>query len=91
MDTDYKSDDLYEIVNEAENLNNGQQKSLKILLKKYKDIFNVSLGDSNVPPIKFDVKESTKPVNNRPFPVTRIRKETLYRDIYCMVALNILN
>ena len=44
----------------------------------------------SLPPIELEVKQGTEPVHSRPFPVPHIHKETLYKEIQRMVAMNIL-
>ena len=73
-----------------ENLNGEQQVSLRSLLNKYKDLFDGSLGDFNVPPIKLEIKPGTEPVHSRPVPVPHIHRLTLYEEIQRMLALGIL-
>ena len=60
------------------------------MLDKYKDLFDGSLRDFNVPPIKLEVREGTEPVHSRPFPVPHINKENVYKEIQRMLALNVL-
>ena len=50
LDADYKPADIDDIVMKADNLNKEQKDSLRILLNKYKNLFDGSLGDFNVPP-----------------------------------------
>ena len=64
MDADYKPADIDDIVMKADNLNKEQKDSLRILLNKYKNLFDGSLGDFNVPPIKLEVKPNTEPVHS---------------------------
>ena len=90
LDADYKPADIDDIVMKADNLNKEQKDSLRILLNKYKNLFDGSLGDFNVPPIKLEVKPNTEPVHSRPFPVPHIHRQTLYKEIQRMVALGIL-
>ena len=49
LDADYKPADIDEIVMKADNLNEEQKDSLRILLNKYKTLFDGSLGDFNAP------------------------------------------
>ena len=90
LDADYKPADIDEIVMKADNLNEEQKDSLRILLNKYKTLFDGSLGDFNVPPVKLEVKPNTEPVHSRHFLVPHIHRQTLYKEIQRMVALGIL-
>ena len=56
MDTDYKAVDIEDMVIEVENLSEAQTVSLRRFLNKYKVLFDDSLGDYDIPPIKLDVK-----------------------------------
>ena len=89
MNADYKTSDFEDIVNKV-NSSNKEKIFLQILLNEYTDLFGGSLGDINVHSIKLEVKEGTEPVHSRPFSVPHIHKETIYKKLQCMVALNIL-
>ena len=52
-----------------------------ILLNEYKDLFDNSLKDFNVLPIKLEVEEGTESVHNSLFPISYIHTETLYIKI----------
>ena len=90
LDADYKPADINDIVMKLDTLNKEQKDSLQILLNKYKNLFDGSLGDFNFPPIKLEVKSNTEPVHSRPFHVPRIHRYTLYKEIQRMAALGIL-
>ena len=51
LDADYKPANLDEIVSQAENLNSTEKTSLRVLLNKYEELFDGTLGDVNTPPI----------------------------------------
>ena len=54
LDANYKPADLNEIVRQADNLNSKEKTSLRVLLNKYKELFDGTLGDFNTPPIKLE-------------------------------------
>ena len=56
LDPDYKSTSLDEIVGQTDNLDQ-EQKSLRILLNKYRELFDGTLGYFNIPPIKFEKRQ----------------------------------
>ena len=60
------------------------------MLNKYKELFNGSLGDFNVPPIKLEIKPGTELVHSRSFHVPHIHRQTLYKEIQRMLVLGIL-
>ena len=78
-DADYKAADIKDIEKNADNLTKEQKASVRNLVNKYKDLFDGSLGDFNVPPVKLEVKPGTEPVHSRQFPVTHIHRQTLYK------------
>ena len=90
LDADYKPANLDEIVREEDNLNQKPNKYLRVLLNKYKELCDVTLGDSNIPPIKLEKKVGAEPVHSKPFPVPHIHRDTLYKEIRRMEALGIL-
>ena len=77
MDVKYKLENLDEIVRQADNLNPTEKPSLRVLLNKYEELFDGTLGDFNTPPIKLEKKAGAEPVHSKPFPVPHIHRDTL--------------
>ena len=55
----------------------------------YEDLFDGSLGDINILFIKLELKEGTDPIHSMHFHVSHVQKETLYKEMQRIVALNI--
>ena len=90
LDAKYKKADLPKIVDSCDHLEDNQKEELLQLLKKYEDLFDGTLGNWKTLPVHFELKEGAKPFHGRPFPVPRIHRETLKREIDRMVKLGIL-
>ena len=90
LDTDYKPANLDEIVGQADNSNQEQKNSLRVLLNKYKESFDGTLGDSSIPLIKLEKKVGAEPVHSKPFSVPHIHRDTICTEIQRMEVLGIL-
>ena len=90
LDADYQAANLPEVVEQSENLNGSQKASLLKLLKKYEKLFDGTLGDWKIDPVKLELNPDAKPVHSRAFPVPHIRKETFRKELKRMVKLGIL-
>ncbi len=42
------------------------------------------------PPVSFGLKEGAKPYHGRPFPIPKIHKATLMREINCLLSIGVL-
>ena len=60
------------------------------LLRKYECLFDGTLGDWKTSPVKFRLKPGAKPFHGRPFPIPRVHRETLKKEVERMVKLGIL-
>ena len=72
MDADYKAADIEDIIKNADSLNKVQKDFLRIFLNKYKELFDGSLGNFDIPSVKLEVNQGTEPEHTRPFPVPHI-------------------
>ncbi len=64
--------------------------SLLALLLKFKELFDGMLGDWRLPPVYFELKEGAKPYHGRPYPIPKIHKATLMKDIDRLVLIGVL-
>jgi hypothetical protein len=64
--------------------------SLLALLLKFKELFDGMLGDWKLPPVSFELKEGAKPYHGRPYPIPKIHKTTLMKEIDCLVLIGVL-
>ncbi len=91
LDAKYNKADLQSIVkNNCKHLSADQQNKLLQLLMKYELLFNGTLGDWKTKPVSFQLKEGSKPYHSRAFPVPKIHKEVLIREIERLGELRIL-
>ena len=75
----HEAANLDNLVKKPKNLNATQIKELLLLLCKYKDIFDGTLGEFNNPPVQIDLKECAHYVHVRDFPVPHAHNETLFK------------
>jgi hypothetical protein len=64
--------------------------SLLTLLLIFEELFDGMLEDSKLPPISFELKEGAKPYHGRPYPIPKIHKATLMKEIECLVVIGVL-
>ena len=60
------------------------------LLLKFKELFDGMLGDWILLPVSFGLKEGAKPYHGRPYPIPKIHKATLIKEIDRLVAIGVL-
>ena len=91
LDAKYNKADLQSIVkNNCKHLSADQQNKLLQLLIKYESLFDGTLGDWKTKPVSFQLKEGSKPYHGRAFPVPKIHKEVLIREIERLCKLGVL-
>jgi hypothetical protein len=87
----YNKADLQSIVNNnCKHLSADQQNKLLQLLIKYQLLFDGTLSDWKTTPVSFQLKEGSKPYHSRAFPVPKIHKEVLIREIERLCKLGVL-
>jgi hypothetical protein len=64
--------------------------SLLALLLKFEELFDGTLGDWKLPPVSFELKESAKLYHGRPYPIPKIHKIALMKEINCLVSIGVL-
>jgi hypothetical protein len=60
------------------------------LLTEYQELFDGTLCDWKTKPISFELKEGAKPYHGRPFPVPRVHKETIIKELNRLCKLGVL-
>ncbi len=91
LDAKYNKADLPSIVkNNCVHLSTPHQNLLLPLLLKYKELFGGMLGDWKLPPVFFELKEGAKPYHGRPYPIPKIHKATLMKEIDSLVAIGVI-
>jgi hypothetical protein len=66
------------------------KKKLLRLLKKYKLLFDGTLGDWKTKLVSFQLKEGVSPNHGRAFPVPKIHKETIIKEMERLCELGVL-
>jgi len=91
LDTKYEKADLQSVDStNYTHLSLQDQNKLLELLREFEELFDGTLGDWNIKPDSFELKESTKPYHNRPFPVPKSCKETTIKELNRMCDLGVL-
>jgi len=91
LDTKYEKADLQSVVSDnCMHLRlDDQNKSLELLIE-YDELCDGTLGDWKTETISFELKEGTKPYHGRPFPVPRVLKETITKELNRLCDLGVL-
>jgi hypothetical protein len=91
LDTKYKKADLQSIVRDnCKYLGTDQQKKLLQLLKKYELLFDGTLGDWKSKPVSFQLREGVSPYHDQAFPVPKIHKDTIIKEVERVCKLGVL-
>ena len=91
LDAKFSKADLQSVVRDnCKHLKVDQQKKLLQLLKKYESLFDGTLGDWKTKPVSFQLKEGASPYHGQAFPVPKIHKETLIKEVERLVKLGVL-
>jgi hypothetical protein len=91
LDAKYKKADLQSIVRDnCKHLSTNQQKRLLQLLKKYELFFDGTLGDWKTKPVSFQLKERVSPYHGQAFPVPKINKDTIMKEVERLYKLGVL-
>jgi hypothetical protein len=60
------------------------------LLLKYEELFDGTLGDWKLLPVSIELKEGAKPYHGRPYPIPKVHKATLMKEIDCLIVIGVL-
>ncbi|NBR26605.1 MAG: hypothetical protein EBU08_23080, partial [Micrococcales bacterium] len=90
LDANYKKADLQEVVNNCTHLSADERILLLELLTEYEPLFDGTLGAWNTTPVSFELKEGAKPYHGRAFPIPKIHKETIMKEIKRLIELGVL-
>ncbi len=86
----YSKADLQSVFTDnCKHLSANQQKKLLQLLKKYELLFDGTLGDWKTKPVSFQLKEGVSPYHSQAFPVPKIHKDTLIKEVERLVKLGV--
>jgi hypothetical protein len=91
LDAKYAKADLQSIVkNNCQHLSTENQKKLLQLLVRFESLFDGTLGDWRIKPVSFQLKEGASPYHGRAFPVPKIPKDVLIKEIERLCKLGVL-
>ncbi len=91
LDAKYSNADLQSVVRDnCKHLTIDHQKKLLQLLKKYESLFDGTLGDWKTKPVSFQLKEGASRYHSQAFPVPKIHKDTLIKEVDRLVKLGVL-
>jgi hypothetical protein len=91
LDAKYQKTDLPLIIRDAcKHLSTDQQKKLLQLLKKYELLFDGTLGDWKTKPVSFQLKEGVSPYHGQAFPVPKIYKDAIMKEVERLCKLGVL-
>jgi hypothetical protein len=91
LDAKYQKAGLQSIVKDNwKHLSANQQKKLLQLLKKYESLFDGTLGDWKTKPVSFQLKEGVSPYHGQAFPVPKVHKDTIIKEVESLCQLGVL-
>jgi hypothetical protein len=91
LDAKYSKADLQSVVRDnCKHLSADHQKKLLQLLRKYESLFDGTLGDWKTKPVSFQLKEGVSPYHGQAFPVPKIHKDTIIKEVERLCKLGVL-
>jgi hypothetical protein len=91
LDAKYSKADLQSIVKDNyKHLSTNQQKKFLQFLMKHELLFNGTLCDWRTKPVSFLLKEGASPYHGQAFPVPKIHKDTLIKEVERLCKLGVL-
>jgi hypothetical protein len=91
LDAKYKKAGLQSIVRDyCKHLSANHQKKLLQLLTKYESLFDGTLGDRKTKPVSFQLKKGVSPYHGQAFPVPKVHKETIIKEVERLCKLGAL-
>ena len=90
LDANYKKADLQAVVNSCSHLNTDERKMLLKLLTDFEPLFDGTLGAWKTTPVSFELKEGARPFHGRAFPIPKVYKETIMKEIKRLCELGVL-
>ncbi len=91
LDAKYEKADIPAIVREnCSHLKVSDREKLLSVLLKFEWLFNGTLGDWNLLPVSFELKEGMKPYHGRPNPIPHKHKVILMKEIKRLCNIGVL-
>ena len=91
LDDKYKKSDSHKVMEtQCQHLKMIQRNDLLKLLQRLEELFDVTLGTWKKYPEDFDLKEETKTIFWRPYPVPKLQEEMFKMEVERLVILGVL-
>jgi hypothetical protein len=90
LDANYKKAYLPEVVRTCTHLSQHEQNELIEVLQEFEDLFDGTLGDWKTKPVHFELKSGATPYHSRTYPIPKVHKETILKEIKRLVELGVL-
>ncbi len=91
MEANYEKADLPAVIREnCSHLKASDKEELLSVLLSFKLLFDGTLGDWNLPPVSFELKEGMKPYHGRPYPILHKHKAILMKEIKWLCNIGVL-
>ena len=91
LDAKYEKADIPAIVREnCSHLSATDREKLLSMLLRFESLFDGTLGDWNLPPVSFEIKEDMKPYHGRAYPIPQIHKAVLMKEIDRLCEIGVL-
>ena len=82
LEANYEKADLPELIRtKCTNLSPSDHAKLLEVLTEFEDLFDGTLGDCDIEPVTFELKDGTKPYHGISFPIPQVHKETIMTEI----------
>jgi hypothetical protein len=91
LDAKYEKADLPAIIrDDCSHLTASDREKLLSVLLKFELLFDGTLGDWNLPPVSFELKEGMRPYHGRPYPILHKLKAVLMKEIKWLCIIGVL-
>jgi hypothetical protein len=91
LDAKYEKADFPAIAREnCSHLQASDREKLLSMLLRFELLFNGTLGDWNLMPVSFELKEDMKPHHGRPYPIQHKHKAVLMKEIKQLCNIGVL-
>jgi hypothetical protein len=91
LDAKYEKAALPAIVKDnCPHLSASDRETQLSMLLQYEPLFNGTLGDWNLPPVSFEIKEGMKPYHGRAYPIPQIHIAVLLKEIDRLSSIGVL-
>ena len=75
---------------QCQHLTMTQRNELLKLLRKFDELFDGTLGTLKIYPVYLQLKDTANPIFSRPYPVPKVHKELLKKEVERLVLLGVL-